>query len=463
MSRKISALLSAGAALSLAAAAPAHAEEGDYSGWQTFWNLLFPPAADKPVRSSERTGPYPLLSNPRTFDDGFGRGGYTKWQTVDLAPATGAVCGNGSPYKFFVNRVAHTRNTVVYMEGGGACWDYASCTGQAGVRGARNPGGIPDDYLTSGDPSTGLVSPFVFRDHPYSRVKTQDWNIVYVPYCTGDVYSGDETVVYEDESGGGEPLVWHHNGVRNVRAVTSWMRDNLPAPTQLLVTGCSAGGAGAINNYHALRRDSKSRRGFLVNDSGPIFPTEGNGPLADNPSQPLQNEIRTVWGTDDVVRWNQRDLPFYRVDNPGTVQAAVARRWPADRLGHVHFQQDLNFSVYSYERFYPSIGNDPDQASREAKILALWEQDTAKLRGQLSAEPNFGGYFPYFRDVNDSHCATIIDFENGDIQERGLELDDFIGSVLDGSGPVLDGFEEDQEADKNKPFNIIYALVNFIL
>lgn len=460
MTRHAKGLLCAAAAITLASAS-AQAEEGDYSSWQAFWNLFFPPAADQPLTRSDGEGPYPLVANPGTFDDDFEPGGYTEWQKVDLAPETGAVCGNGSPYKFFVNRVAHTRNTVVYMEGGGACWDYESCTGQTGIRGARNPNGIPDDYLDG--PATGLVSPFVFRDHPYSRVKTQDWNVVYVPYCTGDIYTGDETAVYEDPTGQAAPLVYHHNGVRNVRAVTAWMRENLPAPTQLLMTGCSAGGAGALTSYHAFRRDSRSRLGFLINDSGPVYPTELNGPLAQNPSQPLLEKIRDAWNTDDPISWYQRDLPFLRASDPGTISTAIARRWPADRMGHVHFQQDLTYSSYSYEEFYEAIRTDPVQASREEKVLDLWAVDTQKLRRQLAQEPNFGGYFPYFRDLNESHCATIVDLENADIQEADLELGDLIDSVLDGSGPVQEGFEEDQEADENKPFNLIYSLVGLIL
>ena len=202
--------------------------------------------------------------------DGFRPGAYSEWQTIQLAPQTGAVCGNGSPYKFFVNRVAGTRNTIVYMEGGGACWDYASCTGQTGVRGARNPNGIPDDYMSLLNPGASLVSPFVTRISPFDAVKTQNWNMVYVPYCTGDIYSGDKVAIYPDPSGTNPPLVWHHNGVRNVRAVISWLKDNLPRPTQMLSTGCSAGGAGSLTSYAALRRDLAPDRGFLLDDSGPV-------------------------------------------------------------------------------------------------------------------------------------------------------------------------------------------------
>ncbi|MCQ8185000.1 pectinacetylesterase family protein [Parvularcula maris] len=453
----------AAAAVVLSYATPAAAEPGDYSGWQTFWNLFSPPKADRKVRSWERVGEYGLYSNPSGFNDGFSPGNYGNWQTIQLHPSTGAICGNGSPFKFFINRVASTRNTMFYFEGGGACWDYASCTGQAGIRGARNPDGIPDDYITSGDPSTGLVSPLVWRSHPYNDVKTQDWNIVYVPYCTGDVYSGNKVTVYEDPTGAGEPLVWHHNGARNVRAVTSWMRDNMPRPTQMLMTGCSAGGAGAMTNYHPMRRDMAPSYGYMINDSGPLFPTAQGGSNAANPSRPLHLQIKDRWGVDSVMGYLARDIAGISTSNYGSVNDAIASRYTGDRLGHTHFQLDQNYSAYSYERFYPEIQNAGSQSQREALITEKWQQDTGKLRSQLASYPNYGGYFPYFRDVNDSHCTTIIDIENGDIQELGLELEDFIDSVMDGNGAVLSATEQDTQADLNKPFNLIYSLVGFFI
>ncbi|HJS36043.1 MAG TPA: pectin acetylesterase-family hydrolase, partial [Pseudoxanthomonas sp.] len=208
-------LVLAAASFTLLVAAPLKAEQGDYSFWQTLVNLVSPPKADNKVTAAQRTGTYPLLANPSGFNDGFQPGRYDAWQTIQLAPQTGAVCGDGSPFKFFVNRVADTRNTIIYMEGGGACWDYASCSGQSGIRGARNPNGIPDDYMSLLNPGASLVSPFVTRVSPFDGVKTQGWNMVYVPYCTGDIYSGDRVAVYNDPSGQNTPLVWHHNGVRN--------------------------------------------------------------------------------------------------------------------------------------------------------------------------------------------------------------------------------------------------------
>lgn len=455
-----------GGFVAAAAAAPARAELGDYSFWQTLANLVSPPRADNPVTPAQRTGQYPLRSNPAGFADGFRPGAYGEWQTIQLAPQTGAVCGNGSGYKFFVNRVANTRNTIVYMEGGGACWDYASCTGQTGVRGARNPNGIPDDYMALMNPGASLVSPFVTRVSPFDGVKTQNWNMVYVPYCTGDIYSGDKVAVYADPSGVNPSLIWHHNGVRNTRAVVAWLKDNLPRPTQMLSTGCSAGGAGSLTNYPALRRDLAPDRGYLIDDSGPIFASPTGANPAQYPSVPLATLIRSVWGLDapgGPVSYLAANLPLLNTTNLGTLYPALSARFPNDRLGHTHFWKDLNFSGYSYERFYPEIANAPNQAAKEALVHAKWDIDTGRLRTTLDGLVNFGGYFPQYRALNESHCTTIVDFKNGDVQERGLQLKNFIDSVLDGSGAVLDASEANDTADRAKPFNLLYWTVDQLL
>jgi hypothetical protein len=445
-------------------AGSAYAEPGDYGFWKTLANLFSPPGADSPVTEEQMTGPYPLRINPAGFDDGFNPGGYLQWQRVQLHPETGALCGDGSPYKFFVNRVAHTRNTIFYLEGGGACWDYASCSGQSGIRGARNPNGIPDDYMSLLNPGASLVSPFVFRLHPWTYTKTQNWNMVYVPYCTGDIYSGDRVALYEDPTGENPPLVWHHNGLKNLRAVVGWVKNNLPRPTQMLVTGCSAGGAGSLTNYEGLRGDIAPSYGFLINDSGPVYPAPVDGSDEDYPSLRLHNHIRGAWGLDDgPLAFLQSRLPGLDLNNLGTLYRGLAEKYYNDRMGHTHFWQDLNYSSYSYERFYEDIVNETDAELRKQKIHARWHQDTQNLIQELNTYQNVGYYLPYFRNVNESHCTSIIEFANADIQEMGLELDDFVHNVLNGSGPVMQASEQDTVSDYQKGFNLLYWLLDQLL
>jgi hypothetical protein len=443
---------------------PVAAEVGDYTALQTLANLVSPPGPNNPVSAAEQQGPYPLKASPSTFSDGFQPGRYYEWQTIQLHPSTDAVCGNGTPYKFFVNRVPNTRNTLIYLEGGGACWDEASCRGRTGIRGARNPNGIPDDYLAVTNPATGLVSPYVFRAHPYSHVKTQQWNLVYVPYCTGDIYVGDSVQVYEDPSGVEPPLVWHHNGARNVLAVLAWLKNHLPRPTQMLTAGCSAGSIGALAGYDLIRGHMAPTYGFLIDDSGPAFPAPRNGDPAQYPSLPLHNHIRGVWGLDaGPLPYLKTRLPLLDAENLGSMYAALSAKYPADRMGQTHFWEDLNYSSYSYERFHDEIASEPNQQVREQLIHERWYLDTAHLMEVLETLPNFGFYLPRYRALNESHCTTIVDFENGDIQEDGLVLENFINNVLNGSGPVMEASEEDQVSDFQKPPNPVYLAVDALL
>jgi hypothetical protein len=441
-------------ALLLGLSAQVQAELGDYSTWRTLINLFYPPPADNPVQPEDRLGEYPLLINPDEYQDGFSPALYRTWQTIQLAPETGAVCGNGSPYKFFVNRVPSTSNTVVYFEGGGACWDYDRCS-----RSARNRDGIPDDYMRLLNPAASLVSPFVVRLHPLDRVKTQDWNMVYVPYCTGDVHFGDTVAVYEDPDGQADPLIWHHNGFRNVRAVMAWLRENLPRSGQMLSTGCSAGGVGSLTSYHPLRRDLGATRGFLINDSGPIFPAPIGADPAEYPSILLHARTREAWGLDRTygpVDYLRSGLPGLDLNDLGTMYPVLSSALPADRMGHTHFWQDLVYSAYSYESFFEDTADETDPNVRNAKNLERWHQDTAKQMEQLSSLANFGYFYPWYRPIADSHCSTVVTFGGSDIQELGLELDDFVDNVLNGQGAVMEASETDRVSDYLKPVNLLY-------
>jgi hypothetical protein len=68
--------------------------------------------------------------------------GYFQWEMVELPPESGAACGDGSPYRFFVNRTPLTKDIVISYEGGGACWDQKACLGE-GHLAAANPNGVP--------------------------------------------------------------------------------------------------------------------------------------------------------------------------------------------------------------------------------------------------------------------------------------------------------------------------------
>lgn len=460
------------------------AEPGDYGFWATLGNLVNPRDANAPVTADQTQGMYPLSQDDPNFNDGFDPADYDNWQKVDVPASTGAMCGNGSPYKFFVYRVPDTSNTIFYFEGGGACWDYESCSGKAGIRGARNPNGIPDDYVqninlldfqNSANLATAAVSPLIYTHHPYNQFKTGEWNLVYVPYCTGDIYVGDKTEIYADPSGENSDLVWHHNGLRNVQAVTSWVKNNLQKPKQLVTAGCSAGSIGALLNYSKLRGDMNVDYGYLIDDSGPLYRAPLDSSDDDTyPSVSLHNEVLNSWTTftpgaseseENPINMLASITPGFDKNQLASLYGALSNKFPGDRLGITHFLADGNFSSYSYERFHEDIYNDPDANSRLNKLRQKWQHDTHNnLIPLLEQTSNWGYYFPTYRDFNESHCTTILDLEYGEIAEHGLVLKDFLNNIVNyQGGTMIRAYESDQVSDYENNHNWFYDLVGGLL
>lgn len=342
-----------------------------------------------------------------TVDDGIQnptRDLYGEWIKVE---PPGAICGNNSQYKIFVNFSDTSDNLVVVFEPGGACWDYESCTGKNGIRGAANPDGLPDDHYELAP----FISPFLsrFDDTNPSR----DWNMIYVPYCTGDVHTGNAVVTYTGEATD-PPLEFHHAGHDDVTKVVSWIDAEFTHVPKLLVTGCSAGGVGSLVNYRFLRNNVRAvQKGYLIDDSGPIFPSSGY-------SGPLHAMIRSAWNLDSL----SNVMPSgFTLDDMGSINTALADEFPQDRLATTFFRRDYNFSLYSYERFY----NFPPKE----EILRMWDSDTQLLVQEYDTRENLRYFIPYYRDINDSHCTTVLNFAGSDIEDHDMTLaqwvNDFVG------------------------------------
>jgi len=317
------------------------------------------------------------------------------WQKVQLP---GAVCGNGSPYKFWVYATG-SPNLLLFFEGGGACWDYDTCSGRAGVLGAANPNGLPDDYMRQF--TAKYVSPIVNGADPglpgRARIDlvTKGWNIAYLPYCTGDVHIGNNVVTYPDPLGQEPPLTFHHRGYQNSIAAFNYLRGRFPSIQKLVVSGFSAGGVASSAAYWFARNTLRPGRGYLINDSGPIMLADN----VDDNSRALHQTIRASWALDGVLALLP---PTFDRNDFGTINRMVALEFPNDRIHYTGYTRDYNFSRFSYERFLTP--ND-----RES-VLGYWNEDQDNLVVELGRYANVGWFIPHERQINDSHCSTIITF-----------------------------------------------------
>ena len=183
------------------------------------------------------------------------------WTWFDIP---GAFCRDGSPAGFGLNLDPASRKTVFFLEGGGACFDAVTCAG--------NPANITSKSMSGG----------IF-DRTIAANPVAEWNQVYVPYCTGDVHSGnnpDGTVA----GVGRQRFV----GYANTRIFLETLAATFPDTARLLVTGASAGGFGAAANYGQAVRIFPSIPVNLVDDAGPLM---RQPPLA----RCLQETWKTLW------------------------------------------------------------------------------------------------------------------------------------------------------------------------
>jgi hypothetical protein len=209
------------------------------------------------------------------------------------------------------------------------------------------------------------------------------------------VHIGNSSVTYSDPTGQQPPLAWKHSGYKNTIAAANYARTQFPSVQKLLVTGYSAGGTATSAGYYFIRRALNPARGYLLNDSGPIY----LAPNVNDRSRPLHEKIRQSWSLDTV--FGLLPASFDRNDY-GTINRMVSQEFPGDQLAYTGYTRDYNYSRFSYERFLTP--NDKES------VLRYWKEDQDKLVAQLNGLANFSYFVPHERQINASHCSTIITF-----------------------------------------------------
>jgi hypothetical protein len=199
------------------------------------------------------------------------------WTWVDIA---GTKCRDGSATGIGVSPAATASSKVmIFLEGGGACFNATTCGGNSATYGALQFTGFPN--------AEGIAGIFSRAD---AANAVKDWNMVYVPYCTGDVHGGSATDVTVPGVIGAQQFVGYDNMTRDLERIVP----TFTATTQVLLTGQSAGGFGAALNYVQTTRAFAGPPVTLVDDSGPLM---ANPTLASC----LESSMLTLWGMSKTV------------------------------------------------------------------------------------------------------------------------------------------------------------------
>jgi len=191
-----------------------------------------------------------------------------------------------NPYAFHVKLAPEghpIENVLIYMEGGGACVfdaeDHGS--GNAGCYNTYLEDWSLFETLQTGTPHTAGIMSDSAAISPFSN-----WTKVYLEYCTQDLHMGGGAISHYESVG----FTVHRYGAINARTAMRYLRDLLwkalderddegyrPDRITALFGGFSAGGWGALYNYHWVLDDLQWQHTAAFPDSALALNNTHNG------------------------------------------------------------------------------------------------------------------------------------------------------------------------------------------
>lgn len=193
------------------------------------------------------------------------------WTWIDFPESR---CRNNSTTGIGVSLNPASDKVMIYLQGGGACFNTLTCS--------QNPASFGPGNL--GSPSSGIF------DRSDAQNPVKDYSMVFVPYCTGDVHAGNAPNKTLATVVGAQQFV----GYANITAYLHRLVPTFAGASQVLLTGESAGGFGAAANFEHVQRAFGAIPVTLIDDSGP--------PLDSSVvTSCLQREWREAWGLDGTL------------------------------------------------------------------------------------------------------------------------------------------------------------------
>ncbi len=300
------------------------------------------------------------------------------WNWVDVPESA---CGNGAPTGIGVNPTERSTDLFLYLQGGGACWNAQTCFTLKTATYIETGYGEADFQK---EPFTGIFA--ADREAPTNPLR--DMSFAFVPYCTGDVHSGDAVTTY------GTKQV-HHKGAKNMEAFLDRLRDIFPNVTRVFLSGSSAGGFGAQINYERVVQAFPSAEVHLLADSAQMI----------NPNGTLLDTWMTTWKSAPPASCLDCLTDFTKLP------AFLADAYPERRFGLLAFDRDTTLTFF--------FGYNADPAVFKTETLSLL---SSVYDGRSNAK--------YFLKEGTEH--TMIGLLDTITSSTGVPLKNFVTAWVNG-------------------------------
>ena len=308
-----------------------------------------------------------------------------EWTWIDFPRS---MCADGSATGIGVNLSPGATRALIYLEGGGACWNYSNCFGIVGT--SLHLDGFDEGSFDGLIADVFLSVTWFDRDEPKNPFA--DAHLVFVPYCTGDVHGGDNVVDMEGL------LPWergtiYFNGHNNLREYMARLVPTFEDVDRVVLAGSSAGGFGAGLSWWYVQEAFGDTRVDCIDDSGPPV----------RPSDGLWEE----W----IEAWNLQ-LPSECVDCETGPDAVVA--YYRDEL-----MTESRFALMSYTR-------DTVISAFMGILPMIFEERLMVMLDMLDEVENA----QYFIVSGRMHTLTMIGYEDLE-SARGLPLWYWVDRMVD--------------------------------
>ncbi|HET9955981.1 MAG TPA: pectin acetylesterase-family hydrolase [Polyangiaceae bacterium] len=322
------------------------------------------------------------------------------WKQV--LPGGDTACADGKDFSFWTY-LGDPGKVVLYLQGGGACFDAVTCAFTA-TQTVYDWTISEEDYPAQ---QKGIFD-FARADNPFLG-----YSFVYVPYCTGDVHLGNISQEYS------ETLTVEHRGMVNGTAALETLSNEFASASQVVVVGASAG-AVASPIYGGLVSDR------LPNARVTVF-ADGSGAYPDDPR--VNAEIfENKWGSfASRPQWEENE-------------GLEAQDWGIPRFW---VQAGLHAPNMTMARF--------DYASDRVQgfFMTLLGQDTSDLLASMMENENNieeAGIVQHSFTSSGSAHTIVEDDKFYDLQVAGVRLSTWLNELVTGH-EVSDVLCEDCSTD----------------
>lgn len=211
----------------------------------------------------------------------------------------GSQCASGSTTGFGYSP-GDGETLLVFLQGGGACWNNGTCRPSVFRWGPVCNYGENNVCLWDAEGGTKPLAAHVAEADPFpvdgggafpGEIALVAQNLlfarraenplaaatqVYVPYCTGDLHDGNATRTYSTKADlFAQPVQHQHHfaGAQNMTLFLAELRARHPNVKTIYLTGVSGGGYGASLNFERVRHAFPEATVHLLADSSPMLST----------------------------------------------------------------------------------------------------------------------------------------------------------------------------------------------